>query len=90
MDLAIAGKGNGFSKPHATLAYGQNNSWELLYNLFADKEVGLNLVPQSVYDVQSEFYMTVFDEYGVPLDMRNTWTKGELEGVDGLVTRHHR
>lgn len=62
--------------PHSTLSYGSNDSWGLLYNLFGDKELGLNLVPQSVYDMQSNFYPTVNGEYGVPLDTRHTYTKG--------------
>lgn len=48
----------------------------LLYNLFADAQLGLNLVPQSVYDMQSNFYPTVENTYGVPLDTRHTYTKG--------------
>lgn len=48
----------------------------LLYNLFGDRELGLNLVPQSVYDMQSAFYPTVEEEYGVPLDTRHDYTKG--------------
>jgi hypothetical protein len=50
----------------------------LLYNLFADAQLGLNLVPQSVYQMQSDFYPTVANEYGVPLDTRHTLTKGKL------------
>jgi hypothetical protein len=53
------------SPPHATLSYGQNASWGLLYNLFMDRELGLGLVPQSVYDIQDAWYPTVFDKYGV-------------------------
>lgn len=49
----------------------------LLYNLYADMELGLNLVPQSVYDMQSTFYPTVEIKYGVPLDTRHSYTKGE-------------
>lgn len=49
----------------------------LLYNLFADAQLGLNLVPKSVYDMQSTFYPTVENKYGVPLDTRHTYTKGE-------------
>lgn len=78
MNLAIAGSSANFSKPHTTLAYGENDTYSLLYNLFGDKELGLDLVPQSVYDMQSEFYPTVFNEYGVPLDTRHTYTKGEF------------
>ena len=48
----------------------------LLYNLFSDRELGLNLVPQSVYDMQSAFYPTAEEQYGVPLDTRHDYTKG--------------
>jgi hypothetical protein len=48
----------------------------LLYNLYADRELNLNLVPQSVYDMQSTFYRTVENTYGVPLDTRHNYTKG--------------
>ncbi|EAW09296.1 glutaminase GtaA [Aspergillus clavatus NRRL 1] len=65
--------------PHTTLSYGSNESHGLLYNLFADRELGLNLVPQSVYDMQSEFYPTVKQKYGVPLDTRHQYTKGDWE-----------
>jgi hypothetical protein len=52
----------------------------LLYNLYADRLLGLNLVPQSIYDMQSAFYPTVAETYGVPLDTRNVYTK---------CTNHH-
>ncbi|RDW82670.1 glutaminase GtaA [Coleophoma cylindrospora] len=65
--------------PHTTLAYGMANTHGLLYNLYGDTELGLNLVPQSVYDMQSAFYPTVALEYGVPLDTRNNYTKSDWE-----------
>ena len=51
----------------------------LLYNLFGDRELGLNLVPQSIYDMQSAFYPTVEEQYGVPLDTRHDYAKGWSE-----------
>lgn len=63
--------------PHTTLQYGANDTHGLLYNLWCDLELGLNLVPQSVYDMQSKFYPTVKEQYGVPLDTRHTYTKGK-------------
>ncbi|KAI9721680.1 MAG: hypothetical protein M1828_005048 [Chrysothrix sp. TS-e1954] len=63
--------------PHATLAYGMNDTHGLLYNVFGDKELGLGLVPQTVYDIQSNFYPTVFEKYGVPLDTRHNLTKND-------------
>jgi hypothetical protein len=64
------------STPHTTLAYGQFASHGLLYNLWCDLELGLGLVPQEVYDMQSEFYLTQEMQYGVPLDTRHSYTKG--------------
>ena len=65
--------------PHTTLNYGDNSSYSLLYNIYADKELSLNLIPQSVYDMQSAFYPGQFNEYGVPLDTRHTYTKSDWE-----------
>ncbi|KAI9374110.1 hypothetical protein BJX61DRAFT_532670 [Aspergillus egyptiacus] len=67
------------SQPHTTLSYGEEDSHGLLYNLYADHELGLNLVPESVYDMQSEFYPTIQQRYGVPLDTRHQYTKGDWE-----------
>lgn len=61
--------------PHSTLSYGNDSSHGLLYNLYADAQLGLGLVPDSVYQMQSNFYPTVANQYGVALDTRHTWTK---------------
>ena len=63
--------------PHTTLAYGMNDTHGVLYNIYGDKELGLNLVPQSVYDMQSAFYPTIEEQYGVPLDTRHDYAKSE-------------
>lgn len=77
MVYGMAKTSEDFPEPHTTLAYGDNNTFSLLYNLFADRELNLDLVPQSVYDQQSKFYPTVLNKYGVPLDTRHGYTKGE-------------
>ncbi|KAF2838247.1 glutaminase GtaA [Patellaria atrata CBS 101060] len=64
---------------HTVLSYNDRESWGILYNLYADKELGLNFVPQTIYDQQSNFYPTVMREYGVPLDTRHTYTKNDWE-----------
>lgn len=56
---------------HTMLNYNNASSHGLLYNLYADKMLNLSLVPQEVYDMQSEFYPTIKQKYGVPLDSRN-------------------
>lgn len=64
--------------PHTTLAYGMNDTYSQLYNLYGDKELSLGLVPQTVYEMQSNFYPNVNERYGVPLDTRSRVTKREL------------
>ncbi|KAI0137937.1 glutaminase A [Hypoxylon sp. NC0597] len=62
--------------PHATLSYGDEDSHGLLYNLYANSLLDFgDFVPQSVYNMQSDFYPTVALDYGVPLDTRHTYTK---------------
>jgi len=65
--------------PHTTLNYGANDTYGLLYNLYPDRELALNLVPQSIYDMQSAFYPTVSNKYGVPLDTRHNYTKDDWQ-----------
>ncbi|KAL2063340.1 hypothetical protein VTL71DRAFT_5145 [Oculimacula yallundae] len=67
------------SPPHTTLSYGMNDTHGLLYNLYGDRLLNLNFVPQSVYDMQSTFYPTVKQKYGVPLDTRHSYTKSDWE-----------
>ncbi|KAI0736168.1 hypothetical protein C8Q72DRAFT_241274 [Fomitopsis betulina] len=59
---------------HLTLQYGNSSSWGIAYNLYADQLLGTNLVPSSVYDMQTQWYTSVLNSYGVPLDTRNTYT----------------
>ncbi|KAF9268096.1 DUF1793-domain-containing protein [Marasmius fiardii PR-910] len=64
---------------HLTLNYGNASSWGLAYNLYADRLLGLNLFPQSVYTMQTEWYKSVARSFGVPLDTRHSYTKSDWE-----------
>ncbi|KAI9738085.1 MAG: hypothetical protein M1818_005513 [Claussenomyces sp. TS43310] len=65
--------------PHTNLDYQDSSSSGLLYNIYGDKLLGLDLVPQSVYDMQSTFYLSIAEEYGVPLDSRDDNGKTDWE-----------
>ncbi|KAH6613804.1 hypothetical protein B0J18DRAFT_65103 [Chaetomium sp. MPI-SDFR-AT-0129] len=65
--------------PHTTLSYGQSDTHGILYNIYADKLLNLNFIPQDIYEMQSNFYPTIANEYGVPLDTRHSWTKSDWE-----------
>ncbi|CCA68621.1 probable glutaminase A [Serendipita indica DSM 11827] len=60
---------------HLTLSYGNSSSWGQVYNLFADRLLGFNLFPESIYDLQDAWYPRVLETYGIPLDTRHKYTK---------------
>ncbi|KAI2466192.1 DUF1793-domain-containing protein [Annulohypoxylon bovei var. microspora] len=73
-DLAIDPSGR-----HTLLAYQWRSSWGLLYNVFFDKLLNMGLVRPRVYEMQSRWYATVSQTFGVPLDNRHHYTKSDWE-----------
>ncbi|KAH9938228.1 DUF1793-domain-containing protein [Fomitopsis serialis] len=72
---------------HLMLAYNNDSSWGLTYNMWADKLLKLNLIPDSVYEMQTAWYPTVDAQYGVPLDTRHTYTKTDWQTYTaGIMT----
>ncbi|KAI5367499.1 Putative six-hairpin glycosidase superfamily [Septoria linicola] len=67
------------SPPRTSLNYGDEDSWSLLYNLYADSLLNANLVPKRIYEQQSDFYPTVEQRFGVALDTRASRTKNDWE-----------
>ncbi|KAM5545917.1 hypothetical protein V8D89_000043 [Ganoderma adspersum] len=65
------------SGAHLTLSYGDSNSWGMTYNLYADKLLGTNVFPSSVYDMQTNWYNGKSETYGLILDTRHTYTKSD-------------
>lgn len=64
---------------HTLLAYQLRSSWGLLYNTYPDKLLNLGVIPDSLYEMQSDFYPTVSQIFGVPLDSRHSYTKSDWE-----------
>ncbi|KAI1785602.1 hypothetical protein LXA43DRAFT_1065747 [Ganoderma leucocontextum] len=52
-------------------SYGDQQSWSLMYNLFADKMLGLNFVDQSVIDMQTQYLgglLATAPQWGLAID----------------------
>lgn len=64
---------------HTLLSYQWRSSYGLLYNIYPDKLLSLNIVPQRIYDMQSAWYPTISQIFGVPLDTRHSYTKSDWE-----------
>jgi hypothetical protein len=74
---------------HLKLAYDQPGTWSLKYNGYPDALLGLGLVPGSVADEEAAFYETQANAYGVPLDLRHSYTKGDWEMWTAAWLRGH-
>ncbi|GAA6034032.1 hypothetical protein JCM8097_000658 [Rhodosporidiobolus ruineniae] len=65
LDLAVAKDGS-----HLMSTYNNQTLWITHYNLYFDLLLGLDVFPQSVYDMQTAFYPKQAGPYGPPLDSR--------------------
>jgi hypothetical protein len=61
------------------LSSDMDGTWSLKYNAFPDKLLGLNLIPSSVLQQEAAWYTQQEQPYGVPLDIRHTYTKADWE-----------
>lgn len=83
---------------HLTLSYGASDTWGLTYNLYAQKLLKLSVFPDSLFQSQTAWYSSHFNQYGIILDTRHTYTKSDWEtwtaaivtdtGVRDNIIRH--
>jgi hypothetical protein len=74
---------------HLKLAYDQPGTWSLKYNGYPDALLGLGLVPDSVAKEEADWYLTQVNQFGVPLDPRHSYTKGDWEMWTAAWLRDH-
>jgi Domain of unknown function (DUF5127)/Domain of unknown function (DUF4965)/Domain of unknown function (DUF1793)/Domain of unknown function (DUF4964) len=73
------GKAQDTTPDHLKLAYDQPGTWSLKYNGYPDALLGLGLIPRAVAEEEAAWYLTQVNQYGVPLDVRHPYTKGDWE-----------
>jgi Domain of unknown function (DUF5127)/Domain of unknown function (DUF4965)/Domain of unknown function (DUF1793)/Domain of unknown function (DUF4964) len=83
------GKAQDTTPDHLKLAYDQPGTWSLKYNGYPDALLGLNLIPGSVAAEEAAWYLTQVNQYGIPLDVRHSYTKGDWEMWTAAWLRGH-
>lgn len=67
------------AKTNLKLAYDQPGTWSLKYNGYPDTLLGLGLISPAVADQEAAWYLRHRNQYGVPLDLRHSYTKTDWE-----------
>ncbi|MHB9006020.1 MAG: glutaminase family protein [Limisphaerales bacterium] len=73
---------------HFRLAFDRPGTWSQKYNLMWDRILGLNLFPDSVLRKEMDHYLKVQNQYGLPLDNRETYTKLDWITWTATLTRN--
>ena len=60
---------------HSRLAFDKPGTWSQKYNVVWDRILGLNLFPAGAWRKEMDFYKRTQNQYGLPLDNRQPYTK---------------
>lgn len=60
---------------HLKMEYHVDNGYQLKYNAFQDRLLGLEVVPETIYKLEADYYLTKEESYGIPFVSTRDFTK---------------
>lgn len=68
------------------LAFDNENSWSLKYNIVWDKLLDINVFDEQIFEKEIKLYLSKINKYGVPLDCRADYTKADWQMWTTIMT----
>lgn len=62
---------------HYKLTFGTAGTWSMKYNMVWDELLSLNVFSKEIPKKEAAYYLKQMNQYGLPLDSRNTYTKSD-------------
>ena len=75
-----------FAGDHYKLAFDQDDSWSLKYNMVWDTLLNLGVFDKEIAKTEVEYYLKKVNAYGVPLDNRSDYTKTDWQMWSTVLT----
>jgi hypothetical protein len=78
-EMAVKWQAMAIDGDHYKLAFDKPGTWSQKYNLVWDQLLGFDLFPPAVRQTETTFYLKHLNQYGLPLDNREDYTKLDWE-----------
>ncbi len=78
-EFAALWEKNARTGDHTRLAFDQEDSWSIKYNMVWDNLLDLNIYSEQVKKNELAYYKKMANKYGLPLDSRSDYTKSDWQ-----------